>query len=102
MGRNKQLRIRIDGLQEKIRAALAETDSVLSYSSTLLDNHLDEILEAIEEVHNYAAALKLLARDDEKRDEYEARLYVALTHLEHHVKPAIKEWDRVVDRMPDD
>jgi hypothetical protein len=24
-----------------------------------------------------------------------------LTHLEHHVKPAIKEWDRVMDKMPD-
>ena len=24
-----------------------------------------------------------------------------LTHLDHHVKPAIKEWDRVVDQMND-
>ena len=30
------------------------------------------------------------------------RLYVALTHLDHHVKAAINEWDRVVDRMPND
>jgi hypothetical protein len=39
---------------------------------------------------------------NEKREEYEGRLYAALTHLDHHVKPAIKEWDRVVDRMPND
>ena len=88
--------------RKKDQTMVAETDSLLSYSSAMLDNHLGEILEAIEEVHNYAAALKLLAHDDEKRDEYEARLYVALTHLEHHVKPAIKEWDHMVDRMPDD
>jgi hypothetical protein len=46
--------------------------------------------------------LKELPTISDKRDEYEGRLYAALTHLEHHVKPAIKEWDRVVDRMPDD
>jgi hypothetical protein len=48
------------------------------------------------------AILKTLSSTDAKRDEYEGRLYVALTHLDHHVKPAIKEWDRVVDRMPED
>lgn len=46
------------------------------------------------------AILKSLSPTHEKRDEHEGRLYAALTHLNHHVKPAIKEWDRVVDRMP--
>lgn len=68
----------------------------------LLERHLEEILEAVEEVHNLAATLKVIPPDDEKRDVYEGRLYAALTHLDHHVKPAIKEWDRVLDRMPDE
>lgn len=78
----------------------AETGSFLSPSSTLLDNHFDELLETIEEIRGLAAILKSLSSEDDKRDEYEGRLYTALTHLDHHVKPAIKEWDRVVDQIP--
>ena len=65
----------------------------------MLDNHLDEIAETSEEVLGLVAILKTLSPTDAKRDEYERRLYAALTHLEHHVKPAVKEWDRVVDKM---
>lgn len=82
--------------------ALAEKQSFLTPSSSLLDNHFDEIVEASEEILGLVAILKTLSSTDSKRDEYEGRLYGALTHLDHHVKPAIKEWDRVVDRMPED
>jgi len=81
---------------------VAETGSFFSPSSALLDNHFHEILETVEEIRGLIAILRSLAPADEKRDEYEGRLYAALTHLDHHVKPAIKEWDHVVDRMPDD
>ena len=80
----------------------ADKGALLSPSSPLLDNHLDELLETIDEIQGLTAILKSLPLADEKRDQYEGRLYVALTHLDHHVKPAIKEWDRVVDRMPND
>jgi hypothetical protein len=83
-------------------AALAEKQSCLTPSSPLLDSHLDEIVEASEEILGLVAILKSLSPTNPKRDEYEGRLYGALTHLEHHVKPAIKEWDRVVDQMPED
>lgn len=33
---------------------------------------------------------------------HEGGLYRAFTHLDHHVRPAINEWDSVLDRMPDD
>jgi hypothetical protein len=59
-------------------------------------------VETAEEVVGFVAILKSLSSADAKRDEYEGRLYGALTHLDHHVKPAIKEWDRVVDKMPQD
>jgi hypothetical protein len=83
-------------------AALTEKQSLLVPSSSLLDNHFDEITETSEEILGLVALLKTLSPTDSKRDEYEGRLYGALTHLDHHVKPAIKEWDRVVDRMPED
>lgn len=84
------------------QSVLADKGSFLMPSSSMLDNHLDEIVETTEEVLGLVAILKTLSPDDSKRDEYEGRLYAALTHLDHHVKPAIKEWDRVVDRMPED
>jgi hypothetical protein len=83
-------------------AALAEKQSLLTPSSHLLDNHVDEIVEASEEILGLVAILKSLSPTDPKRDEYEGLLYGALTHLDHHVKPAIKEWDRIVDQMPED
>jgi hypothetical protein len=83
-------------------ATAAVKDSFLLPSSSLLDNHFEEILETTEEILGLVAILKTLTPTDAKRDEYEGRLYVALTHLDHHVKPAIKEWDRVVDKMRED
>ena len=87
-------------IKKRGRSMVAETGAFLSPSSAVLDNHLDELLETIEEIRGLTALLKSLSLADKKREEYEGRLYVALTHLDHHVKPAIKEWDRVVDRMP--
>ena len=84
------------------QSVLADKDSFLLPSSSMLDNHFDEIVETTEEVLGLVAILKTLSPADSNRDEYEGRLYAALTHLDHHVKPAIKEWDRVVDRMPED
>ena len=81
---------------------LADKQSFLAPSSPLLDNHFDEIMETSEEILGLVAILKTLSPTDSKRDECEGRLYGALTHLDHHVKPAIKEWDRVVDRMLED
>lgn len=84
------------------QSAVADKNSFLMPSSSLLDNHFDEIVETTEEILGLVAILKTLSPTDAKRDEYEGRLYVALMHLDHHVKPAMKEWDRVVDRMPED
>lgn len=86
---------------KKVRSsAVVEKESLLVPSSSILDNHLDEIAETSEEILGLVAILKTLSPTDAKRDECEGRLYAALTHLEHHVKPAVKEWDRVVDKMP--
>lgn len=87
--------------RKKIQTASEEKSSVLSRSTSLLDMHLEEIVEESEEIRALVSALKVMAPHDKKRDDYEARLWVALTHLDHHVKPAIKEWDRVLDKMPD-
>ena len=78
-----------------------ESGTLLMPSNALLDNHFKELLEAIKEILGLTALLKTLPASSEKRDEYEGQLFAALTHLDHHVKPAIKEWDRVVEQMAD-
>ncbi len=88
-------------IKKRRRTKLSESGTLLAPSSTLLDNHFEELLEAIEEIRGLTVLLKALPTTSDKRDEYEGRLYAALTHLDHHVKPAIKEWDRVVERMAD-
>jgi hypothetical protein len=84
------------------RPSFTEQDTLVTPTTPMLEQHFEEILEAVEEIHNLSAALRVIPLDDKNQDEYEGRLYAALTHLDHHVKPAIKEWDRVVDRMPED
>ncbi len=56
------------------KSAVAEKDSFLMPSSSLLDNHFDEILETTEEFAGLVAILKTLSPTDAKRDEYEGRL----------------------------
>jgi hypothetical protein len=60
---------------------VTETGSFLTPSSALLDNHFHEILETVEEIRGLTVILKSLSDTDEKREEYEGRLYAALTHL---------------------
>lgn len=40
--------------------------------------------------------------DEDVRASTEGNLYASLFHLNNHVDPALKEWDRLVDEMPDD
>lgn len=84
------------------RPSFTEQDTLVSPSTPMLEQHFEEILEAVEAIHNLSGALQVIPLDDKNRDAHEGRLYAALTHLDHHVKPAIKEWDRVVDRMPEE
>jgi hypothetical protein len=51
------------------RSVVAESGSILTPSSVLLDHHFDEILETVEEIQGLAALLKSLSPEDEKRDE---------------------------------
>jgi hypothetical protein len=88
-------------IKKRGQTKLPEPGALLVPSSALLNNHFEELLEAIEEIRGLTELLKALPTTSDKRDEYEGRLYAALTHLDHHVKPAIKEWDRVVERMED-
>jgi hypothetical protein len=55
--------------------AVADMGTFFSPSSALLDNHFDELLETIEEIRGLTALLKSLPPANEKREEYERRLY---------------------------
>lgn len=46
-----------------------EWNSLLSHSSDLLDFHLGDLLEAVDDVHNLAGVLKVIPRNDRKRDD---------------------------------
>lgn len=70
-------------------------------SSSLLEMHLEEIGEECRNITGYLRILKRSTRRSEEAEDAEAQLYAALTHLEHHAGPAVREWDKVIDRMDD-
>ena len=73
--------------------------SLVSPSSSTLDFHLGELEE---ECARFVALIGALRStwDSERRDVIEGDLYASLHHLEYHVRPALKEWDRLTDKMP--
>lgn len=83
--------------------AIAESTphSLLSLSSDELEIHLRELEEECDRLVMLIGALRSTG-DTERREMIEGDLYASLLHLKNHVQPAIKEWDRLVDEMPDD
>jgi hypothetical protein len=81
--------------------AEANKDSLVSPSSSTLDFHLSELEEECARFVALASALRS-TWNDETREVLEGDLYASLFHLKYHVGPAIKEWDRLTDEMPDD
>jgi hypothetical protein len=83
--------------------AVAETNrrSLVSPSSSTLDFHLSELEE---ECARFVALVNALRStwNSERRDIIEGDLYASLFHLKYHTQPALKEWDRLVEEMPDD
>lgn len=83
--------------------AVAETNrgSLISPSSSTLDFHLRELEE---ECARFVALVNALRStwNNETRDIIEGDLYASLFHLKYHTQPALKEWDRLTDKMPDD
>jgi hypothetical protein len=71
-------------------------------TSRLLEMHLSDILEECENIVAYGRTLRQddLLTDD--RDTVEGELYAAIGHLQHHIGPALQEWDRVIETLPDD
>jgi hypothetical protein len=67
-----------------------------------LEAHLSEILEECESLLEYGRILRQDDLSSDDRDTYEGRLYAGISHLQNHVGPALKEWDQVIDSMPDD
>jgi hypothetical protein len=83
--------------------AVAETNkgSLVSPSSSELDFHLSELEEACARFLEIVKALRSTL-DNETRDTLEGDLYASLFHLKYHARPALKEWDRITEELPDD
>ncbi len=72
--------------------------TLLEPTSSLLEMHLEEIGEECRNITEYLRILKRSTRGSEEAEDAEAQLYAALTHLEHHAGPAVREWEKVIDR----
>ena len=59
--------------------------------------HLQEIQEECRNISGYVRTLRRLPRSSKEAQAADAQLYAALTHLENHAGPAVKEWERVMD-----
>lgn len=82
-------------------------ESLVSPSSSLLDMHLEELEEECARFLSMIAALRSMAErpetaDEDERDTIEGELYASLSHMKNHVRPALREMDRLLDEMPDD
>lgn len=73
----------------------------ISPSSSSLDFHLGELEE---ECARFVALIGALRStwNSETREVIEGDLYASLHHLKYHAQPAVKEWDRLTDALPDD
>jgi hypothetical protein len=79
----------------------------ISPSSNLLDMHLQELEEECARFVALMSALRSMAAipawtDEEVRESTAGNLYASLSHLSHHVQPALDEWERLEAEMPDD
>lgn len=85
----------------------SQKQSLISVSSNLLDMHLSELAEECAQFVALLQALRAMAAlpesaDKEVQEYTEANLYASLSHLSHHVQPALDEWERLEDEIPDD
>ena len=82
--------------------AIAETlrNSLVDTSSSTLDFHLRELEEECARFVALVSALRA-TWDSETREVLEGDLYASLVHIKYHVPPALKEWDRLTDELPD-
>jgi hypothetical protein len=84
-----------------------ESRSFMSVSSNMLDMHLQELTEECARFVAMIEALRTMSgspepADEEVRGYIEANLYASLSHLSNHVQPAMDEWDRLIEALPDD
>lgn len=75
--------------------------TVLWPTTAQLEMHMDEILEESLRAATLMTQLKKLSHESEERDELEGQLYAGLLHLADHTRDAVKEWDKLTERLPE-
>lgn len=76
-------------------------------TSDLLNLHLVELGEECARFVALLQALRSMATipewlSEDERSRTDADLYTSLSHLSHHIQPALDEWDRLIDELADD
>ncbi|MCX8103342.1 MAG: hypothetical protein N3E42_02720 [Candidatus Bipolaricaulota bacterium] len=82
-------------------AKIAEAKTVLRPTTDLLEVGLEELEEECAHVLHLIAQLRRLP-EGETRDTLEGDLYAALVHLRMEASFTLKEWDKLIDSLPDD
>jgi hypothetical protein len=82
-------------------AKVAETITILRPTTDLVELGLAELEEECAHVLHLMAQLRRLP-EGEERDTLEGDLYAALVHLRMESVFTLKEWDKLVNSLPND
>lgn len=75
--------------------------TVLQPTNEFLERSLDELAEECAHVLGLLVRLRGLP-EGEERDTLEGRLYASLSHLYRESQAILREWDRLIETMPED
>lgn len=80
---------------------VATAKTVLQPINEFLERSLDELAEECAQVLRMLVRLRGLP-EGEERDALEGKLYASLSHLHRESQAILREWDRLIETMPED
>jgi hypothetical protein len=75
-------------------------NTVLQPTNEFLEGSLDELAEECAHVLGLLVRLRGLPTGEE-RDTLEGKLYASLSHLHRESQAILREWDRLIETMPE-
>ncbi|HKP88023.1 MAG TPA: hypothetical protein VJZ26_18105 [Blastocatellia bacterium] len=90
----------MSAIETKKRVPINPTSDLLNMHLTELGEECARFVALLQALQSMATIPEWMTEDERSRTD--ADLYASLSHLSHHVQPALDEWDRLIDEMPDD